>query len=118
MELRRRDVALAQGIYYGATGVWPLVSRRSFELVTGRKTDWWLVQSLSLVLLPVGLALGLAGASGRVPVEIQVLGAGAAGVLGGADVAIAARRLGHPTYLIDALASGAIVVGWALARRP
>ncbi len=55
--LRRRDVALAQAVYYGVTGAWPLVSRRSFEAVTGRKTDWWLVQTFSLTLLPIGAAL-------------------------------------------------------------
>ncbi|HEX8208154.1 MAG TPA: hypothetical protein VF587_18975 [Solirubrobacteraceae bacterium] len=115
--LRRRDVALAQAAYYGVTGIWPLVSRRSFEAVTGRKTDWWLVQTFSLTLLPIGAALGMAAARDRVTPELELLGAGAAGVLAGTDVAIAARRVGRPTYLIDALASGAIVAGWALASR-
>jgi hypothetical protein len=117
MKLRRRHVALAQSVYYGVTGVWPLASRRSFELVTGRKTDWWLVETFSLTLLPIGAALGLAAARDRVTPELELLGAGAAGVLAGTDVAIAARRLGRPTYLIDAAASGAIVAGWALASR-
>ena len=119
MQVRRRDVALAQGLYYAVTGAWPLVSRRSFEAVTGRKTDWWLVQTFSLTLLPIGAALSLAAARDEVTPELELLGAGAAGVLAGTDVAIAARRLGRPTYLIDAVASGAIVAGWALAsRRP
>ena len=117
MRIRRRDVALAQAAYYGVTAVWPLVSRRSFEKVTGGKTDWWLVETFSLTLLPIGAALGLAAARDRVTPEIELLGAGAAGVLAGTDVAIALRRLGRPTYLIDAAASGAIVAGWALARR-
>jgi hypothetical protein len=29
----------AQGLYYLATGVWPLVSIETFQRVTGRKTD-------------------------------------------------------------------------------
>lgn len=117
MPIRRRHVALAQAAYYGVTGVWPLVSRRSFEAVTGRKTDWWLVETFSLTLLPIGAALGMAAARDEVTPELELLGAGAAGVLAGTDVAIALRRLGRPTYLIDALASGAIVAGWALASR-
>ena len=117
MPIRRRHVALAQAAYYGVTGVWPLVSRRSFEAVTGRKTDWWLVQTFSLTLLPIGAALGLGAARDRVTPELELLGAGAAGVLAGTDVAIALRRVGRPTYLIDALASGAIVAGWAAASR-
>jgi hypothetical protein len=115
MRPRSRHVALAQAAYYGVTGAWPLLSRRSFEAVTGRKTDWWLVQTFSLLLLPIGAALGMAAARDRVTPELELLGAGAAGVLAGADVAIAARRVGRPTYLIDAAASGALVAGWVLA---
>lgn len=115
MQIRRRHVAAAQAAYYGVTGVWPLVSRRSFEAVTGRKTDWWLVQTFSLALLPIGAALGAAAARDRVTPELELLGAGAAGVLAGTDVAIAARRLGRPTYLLDAAASGALLAAWAVA---
>ena len=61
MPLRRRDVAVAQGAYYGVTAIWPLVSRRTFEAVTGHKDDWWLVETIALLLLPVAGALGAAG---------------------------------------------------------
>jgi hypothetical protein len=117
MRIRRRDVALAQAVYYGVTGVWPLVSRRTFEAVTGHKTDWWLVQTFSLTLLPIGAALGMAAARDEVTSELELLGAGAAGVLAGTDVAIVLRRVGRSTYLLDAAASGAILAGWALASR-
>ncbi|HEV2999602.1 MAG TPA: hypothetical protein VGW75_02590 [Solirubrobacteraceae bacterium] len=119
MPLRRRDVALAQAVYYGATAAWPLLSRRTFESVTGAKDDWWLVETVALLLLPVGGALGAAAARDRVTPEIALLGAGAAGLLGASDVLVAARRRGRWTYLLDAAASGAILAGWAAAtRRP
>ena len=117
MPLRRRHVALAQSVYYGATAVWPLVSRRSFEAVTGEKDDWWLVETIALLLLPVGGALGAAAARDRVTPEIELLGAGAAGLLGASDVLVAARRRGRWTYLLDAAASGAILAAWAAASR-
>ncbi len=117
MRIRREQIALAQGLYYGATGLWPLVSRRSFEAVTGRKEDWWLVETLGLLLLPVGGALARAGARGRVTPEVELLGAGAAAALGATDVLIAARRYGTPAYLLDALVSGGIAVAWAASRR-
>ncbi len=36
-------LAVAQGAFYLATGVWPLLHVRSFEAVTGerRTTGWW-----------------------------------------------------------------------------
>jgi hypothetical protein len=117
MKLARRDVALAQGAYYGVTGLWPLLSRRTFEAVTGPKDDWWLVETVALVLLPVGGALGAAGARDRVTPEIALLGAGAAGLLAASDVLVAARRRGRWTYLLDAAASGAIVAAWATTAR-
>ena len=117
MPIRARDVALAQAAYYGVTGIWPLVSRRSFEAVTGPKDDWWLVQTFSLTLLPIAGALAAAAARNRVTPEIRLLGAGAAGVLAGTDVAIALRRVGRPSYLVDGAASAAILAGWAVSRR-
>lgn len=115
--LRRRDVALAQGVYYGATALWPLVSRRSFEAVTGPKDDWWLVETVALLILPIGGALASAGARDRVTPEIALLGAGAAGLLGASDVLVAVRRRGRWSYLADAVASGAIVAAWGRASR-
>ena len=117
MPLRRRHVALAQGAYYGATALWPLVSRRTFEAVTGRKDEWWLVETIGLVLLPVGGALASAGARDRVTPEIELLGAGAAGLLAASDVLVAVRRRGRWTYLLDAAASTAIAAAWGKASR-
>jgi hypothetical protein len=34
-----------QGIYYLLTGLWPLVSIGTFQMVTGEKTDVWLVHT-------------------------------------------------------------------------
>ena len=43
LSLARRSIGI-QAAYYTLTGIWPIVHRRSFEAVTGRKTDYWLVQ--------------------------------------------------------------------------
>ena len=117
MPLQRRHVALAQGLYYGATGVWPLLSRRTFEAVTGPKDDWWLVETVALLILPIGGALAAAGARDRVTPEIELLGAGAAGLLAASDVLVAVRRRGRWSYLVDAAASGAILAAWGRASR-
>lgn len=54
----RPDVlALGQGPYYFATGVWPLVSMRTFEAVPGPKTDRWLVKTVGVLDAAVEAAL-------------------------------------------------------------
>ncbi len=43
-------VAAAQAVYYVLTGVWPLVSMKTFLKVTGPKTDLWLVRTIGLFI--------------------------------------------------------------------
>jgi hypothetical protein len=117
MSLARRDVARLQGAYYGVTALWPLLSRRTFEAVTGPKDDWWLVETVSLLILPIAGTLSAAAARDRVTPEIELLGAGAAGLLAASDVLVAVKRRGRWSYLIDAAASGAILAAWGKASR-
>lgn len=53
---RRSRVARVQGAYYTVSGVWPLVSLRSFEAVLGPKTDRWLVQTVAGLTTTIGAA--------------------------------------------------------------
>ncbi|MDB5038337.1 MAG: hypothetical protein JWQ35_1865, partial [Bacteriovoracaceae bacterium] len=58
MPIKRKlyhKVALAQGFYYFLTGIWPIISIKSFEKITGRKTDKWLVKTFGLILALEGL---------------------------------------------------------------
>jgi hypothetical protein len=87
----------ALGAYYVATGVAPFVSRRAFEAVTGRKREWWLVQTVGGLVLPVGAAMLSAAARGRVTPEITALAAGCAASLTAIDVVYVARRRIAPT---------------------
>jgi len=74
----RAALALGQGIYYVATGVWPLVSIRSFEAVTGPKTDRWLVKTVGVLVSVIGLVLVVAGRRRRVTPEATLLAASSA----------------------------------------
>lgn len=47
-------VAALQGLFYLATGVWPLIHIDSFLAVTGSKTDLWLVYTVGLLVSVVG----------------------------------------------------------------
>ena len=45
---------MCQGLYFLATGVWPLVSLRTFEGVTRPRVDSWLVKSVSVLVSAIG----------------------------------------------------------------
>jgi hypothetical protein len=110
-------LALAQGAYWGATGLWPIVHFRSFELVTGPKASRWLVKTMGGLITAVGATLLTAGARRRVSEEIVLLGAGGAAALGGAGGWYAARGRIRRIYLADAVVEAALVAGWAAAWR-
>ena len=96
--------------------MWPLAHRRSFEWVTGRKTDFWLAQAVGATVAAIGLGLAQA-ASRRQPIapELRTIGVASAVGLTLIDVIFVARRRISPVYLLDAAAETALVLGWAVA---
>jgi hypothetical protein len=114
--MTRRTTLGAQGAYYLVTGIAPFVSRAGFEAVTGRKREWWLVQTVGVVVTAIGAGLVSAAARDRITPEITMIAAGAAAGLGAIDVAYAARRRIAPSYFVDAVAQAATLAALARAR--
>jgi hypothetical protein len=110
-----RGLALAQGAYFGVTGVWPLVHEASFEAVTGPKLERWLVKTVGVLIAAIGATLALAGGRGRVTPEVRLLAAGSAAGLGAIDAIYAGRGRIAPVYLGDAAIEAALVAAWAVA---
>lgn len=108
-------VAAVQGLYFLATGVWPLVHVESFLAVTGPKTDLWLVYTVGTLVAVVGAVLLAAARSGRVSPEVALLAVGSALALAAIDVTFVARRVIDPIYLADAAAEVVLVLWWAVA---
>jgi hypothetical protein len=52
-----RILLLIQGVYTTLTALWGLIDIHSFMVVTGPKTDIWLVKTVSAILVCVGLTL-------------------------------------------------------------
>lgn len=123
---RSHRLLARQAAYYGVTGVWPVLSRSTFEMVTWRKRDFWLAQQVGLLTAVIagviGLALYRAGAGSSeqarpVPVEVEALAVGAAAAFATIDATIAWRR-GRPiAYLGDMVVQLAIVGARMRPRR-
>jgi hypothetical protein len=106
--------AWGQAIYYAFTGVWSLVSIKTFQKVTGPKVDTWLVKTVGTLVLVIGGVLGMAAKKGRVTPEIALLATGSAAGLAAIDVVYATKKRISPIYLLDALAEGGLIALWAV----
>jgi hypothetical protein len=107
-----RTIAIGQGLYFAATGIWPLLHMRSFERVTGPKTDTWLVQTVGVLVGVIGGTLLSAAVRRAITVETAGLAVGAAAGLGAVDAIFATRGRISPIYLADAAVEAALIAAW------
>src|SRR5690606_18536468 len=77
-----RLVLAAQGAYYLVGGLWPLLHYRSFEAVTGKKKDAWLVKTVASMILAVVATHARALREPRTAEAARVAGVGAGVALG------------------------------------
>lgn len=110
-------LSLVQGTYYVVTGFWPLVSIRTFQIITGPKTDLWLVKTAGALIGVIGSVLTLAGLRRRHGPEIPLLAAGSAGALAAIDIVYASRKRISRVYLVDGAFELFLVAGWLVAWR-
>lgn len=118
IRLERRQVGIAQGVYYVVTGIWPLLSMRSFEAITGPKQDKWLVKTVGALVTVIGgnLALRSEFSRGddhdRGTNEARRLGLSSALVMAAIDTIYVAKGRIPKVYLLDAVAETAIAIAW------
>lgn len=108
-------LCLVQGLYFLLTGVWPLVSMRTFLMVTGPKADLWLVRTVGVLVGVIGASLLAAGFRNQPVPEVGLLAVGSALGLTAVDVVYVAKRVIAPIYLADAAAEVILVGAWAVA---
>ena len=109
------SIPVLQGLYFLATGIWPLLSMRTFEAVTGPKVDRWLVKTVGVLVTVIGASL-LADAR-RPSRGSRLLGVGSAAALGGVDVVYSLRGRISKIYLLDAVLEALVVTLWAVGGR-
>jgi hypothetical protein len=110
-------LALIQGVFYLATGVWPLLDIVSFQAVTGPKTDLWLVRTVGVLVTVIGGVLLSAWRHRRVTPEVVMLAVGAASGLAAIDLRYALAGRISAVYLADAVAEVGLALLWLIARR-
>jgi hypothetical protein len=110
-------VALIQGVFYVATGVWPLVDIVSFQVVTGPKTDLWLVRTVGVLVTVVGAVLISASRRRRITDEIVLLATGSALGLAAIDLIYSLSGRISPIYLADAAAEIGLALLWVIGWR-
>ena len=117
-----RHVWMLQAAYNTITGIWPLIGMRSFQWITGPKTDLWLVRCVGGLVTAIGIVLGMAGRRGRVTPEITALAVGSSASLAAIDVIYSSRgrisriyssqgRISR-IYLLDAIINVLFIGAW------
>lgn len=110
-----RTLAWLQGLFYVATGVWPILHMPSFEWVTGPKVDDWLVKTVGLLITVIGAVLLVAARRGRIGPEVVLLAAASAGGLAAVDVIYAFSDRISDVYLMDAIVETGLAALWIVA---
>lgn len=104
--------ARLQGSFNVASGIWPLVHMRSFEAVTGPKTDKWLVRTVAGLLITVGVAQLRAAREPAGVAYAKFLGIGTSATLAAIDISYAARGRISKIYLVDAAVELLLIRCW------
>ena len=99
-----------QAAYLVATGAWPLLDRLSFEAVTGRKHDFWLVRTVGGLAVATGVSLGIAVLRGHKERETAALALASGLVFTAAD--LRASRTHSRLYLADTALQLAFAPAW------
>jgi hypothetical protein len=110
-----RLIRSAGGAYYVTTGIWPLVHMASFEFITGRKRDRWLVQTVGVLVALIG-AVQLRVTDSRPTSAIRQLSVSVA--LGLAMIELYHWRRGtiSVAYALDALGQLVLAAAWLLSE--
>lgn len=118
-----RALLAVQGSYYLVTGLWPLVSIRSFQWVTGpetdhlptgREADHWLVNTVAVLIIAIAVALLVAAWKREYATSIIALAIAAAIGLSAIDIIYVSRQVIDPIYLLDTAAEAVLLVGWGV----
>jgi hypothetical protein len=112
-----------QGTYFALTGLWPLVSIETFQMVTGQKTDHlvtgheadhWLVNTVGALVTANAVVFLAAAWNRRKTIDVAILGISAAIALTAIDLVYVVRGTISAIYLVDAAAEVVLIALWVV----
>ena len=101
-----RIMLTIQGWFYLLTGLWPIFHMHSFEMVSGKKTDKWLVKTVGLLIASSGIIF-IKYPESDIALSLAVLNALA---LTAIDIFYVSKKVISKIYLADA----AVEIGFVL----
>lgn len=105
-------LAAIHGTYYFISGLWPILHMTSFMAVTGPKLDLWLVETVGVLVLFIGLGLLTAAQKNEVSFPLSIIAAGSALGLTCIDVIYVWLGVISPVYLLDAVIELILLTAW------
>jgi hypothetical protein len=108
-------LAWVYSIYFIITGIWPLISIRTFMKVTGPKADIWLVRTVGLLVTAIGLCVAVAAYQRQFPLPVIILAIASSLALLLIDVIYVLNGTISRIYLLDAVIEALLIVAWLIA---
>jgi len=107
-------VAFVQGSYFLITGIWSLIHIDSFQRVTGRKTDLWLVKTVGILVSAIGAGLILAGVTQQFDSGLIFIAMASTIGLIGIELVYIYEDVISPIYGIDAVIEVGFLIWWVV----
>ena len=101
-----------QGVYTLLTALWGLIDIDSFMAVTGPKTDIWLVKTVSVILVAIGVALLSFLWVQSDPLPAILLGLLTSAGLAAIDFYYSGREVISWVYALDGIAEALFTLVW------
>jgi hypothetical protein len=111
-----KTLVWTQSTYMLITAVWPLVDIKSFMVVTGPKTDIWLVKTVGALLIPVSLTLFYQSVS-KEKITAIILGGSTALAFMSIDFYYALNDTISDVYLADGFLQLIFFIAWLFVFR-
>jgi hypothetical protein len=108
-------LTICHATYILITAIWPIVDIESFMLVTGPKTDIWLVKTVGALLIPVGLTMLCLFYISKDHSSLILLATGTAIAFMIIDIYYAVNDVISDIYLLDAGFEFLFLIAWMRA---